>query len=141
MLVDINKRDICTDKIGNNAKFLFEMKKSGFNVPSLIVLDSDTYDDVIKYNKLGKRMDGLLNLLNVNNVSNISNRIGNLFNSFTIPDELMKEIKSKLNPKKKYAVRSSGTKEDLNNFSFAGQYETFLNVSIDDIESKIILCF
>ena len=141
MLVDINKRDICTDKIGNKAKFLFEMKKSGFNVPSLIVLDSDTYDDVIKYNKLVKRMDGLLNLLNVNNVSNISNRIGNLFNSFTIPDELMKEIKSKLNPKKKYAVRSSGTKEDLNNFSFAGQYETFLNVSIDDIESKIILCY
>ncbi len=40
-----------------------------------------------------------------------------------------------------YAVRSSGSKEDLADFSFAGQYQTFLNVKKEDIPSKIIACY
>ncbi len=40
------------------------------------------------------------------------------------------------------AVRSSGSLEDLGNASFAGQYETFLNVSTsDELEAKVSECF
>ncbi len=40
------------------------------------------------------------------------------------------------------AVRSSGSLEDLGDASFAGQYETFLDVSsLTDLESRILECF
>lgn len=38
---------------------------------------------------------------------------------------------------KRYSVRSSGLDEDGANFSFAGQFETYLNVSASEIEEKI----
>src|SRR5215208_1333640 len=36
-----------------------------------------------------------------------------------------------------FAVRSSGTAEDLEGASFAGQYETFLDVRIDDLPAAV----
>ena len=39
------------------------------------------------------------------------------------------------------AVRSSSTAEDMPDFSFAGQQDTFLNVSQDDLLDKIKRCF
>jgi pyruvate,water dikinase len=37
----------------------------------------------------------------------------------------------------RFAVRSSGTAEDLEDASFAGQYETFLDVRIDDLPAAV----
>jgi rifampicin phosphotransferase len=37
----------------------------------------------------------------------------------------------------RFAVRSSGTAEDLEGASFAGQYETFLDVRIDDLPAAV----
>jgi pyruvate,water dikinase len=57
-------------------------------------------------------------------------------NSFT--DE---ELAKYLNESYEYAVRSSGTYEDLSDLSFAGQYDTFLNVKgIADIRVAIRKC-
>src|SRR5205823_13151831 len=42
----------------------------------------------------------------------------------------------------RFAVRSSATSEDLEAASFAGQYDTYLNVGgFDEIIEKIKLCF
>lgn len=41
----------------------------------------------------------------------------------------------------KYAVRSSCNLEDGENNSFAGQFDTFLNVSSNDLEDKVSECF
>ncbi|MBP5262556.1 MAG: phosphoenolpyruvate synthase, partial [Clostridiales bacterium] len=46
-----------------------------------------------------------------------------------------------LKPDKTYAVRSSCSLEDGNDFSFAGQFDTFLNVPADDVNTKIKECF
>src|SRR5215218_346510 len=37
----------------------------------------------------------------------------------------------------RFAVRSSGTAEDLEGASFAGQYETFLNVGLDELPNAM----
>src|SRR5215218_282427 len=37
----------------------------------------------------------------------------------------------------RFAVRSSGTAEDLEGASFAGQYETFLNVPLDELPGAV----
>ena len=46
MLIKFNEKD--NGKIGNKAKSLIKMKSNGFNVPNGIVLDSDTYIQIIK---------------------------------------------------------------------------------------------
>lgn len=129
------------NKVGNKAKFLVEMKKAKFNVPDGIIVDSDTYIEIIKDNKLDKKITNLLKELNKKNTKEISNKINKLFDKITINSNILNKINSLLKTNKLYAVRSSGTKEDLDNFSFAGQYETFLNVSIEEIPLRIIECY
>ena len=141
MLVHINKKEEQENKIGNKGKFLIQMKKEGFNVPSGIILDTDTFDEIISKNNLIKKINDNLHKLEKNNLKEISKKLISLFNKISIPKQLLNDIISNLNTNKKYAVRSSGTKEDLDNLSFAGQYETFLNVEVKDIEKNIIKCY
>lgn len=140
MLIKFNEKD--NGKIGNKAKFLIEMKSNGFNVPNGIVLDSDTYTEIIKSNKIDNKIDEYISNLNNNNLQDTSKKIIQLFDNVKIEESIKNEIIENIDLNKKYAVRSSGTKEDLDNFSFAGQYETFLNIQgIDDIEKSIISCY
>ncbi|MCR5637779.1 MAG: phosphoenolpyruvate synthase [Lachnospiraceae bacterium] len=48
--------------------------------------------------------------------------------------------KLSLSPSKAYAVRSSCNLEDSGSSSFAGQFDTFLNVKAVDVEEKVISC-
>ena len=57
------------------------MSQQGFSVPSGFVLDSDTYDEVIKLNNLEDKIKSNLNKLNDKNVSTISKNIIDLFNN------------------------------------------------------------
>ena len=133
---DIENRE----KVGNKAKFLMEMKHAGFNVPNGFAIDSDTYDNEIINNNLDKEISNYLKKLNKDNISEISKEITSLFDSFEFSNETKKEIEKRLNSNTLYAVRSSGLKEDLDDYSFAGQYETFLNVKERSVLRKIIEC-
>lgn len=140
MLIKFNEKD--NGKIGNKAKFLIEMKSNGFNVPNGIVLDSDTYTQIIKSNKIDNNIENIIKELNKDNAKEISEKILKLFDDVKIEDTIKHEIKANIDLNKNYAIRSSGTKEDLENFSFAGQYETFLNINgIENIEKSIIGCY
>ena len=129
------------DKLGNKGKFLLIMKNEGFNVPKAYVLDSDTYDDTVRSGGIESKIQEALNILNKDNVRETSEKIGELFNTLKLPEAISKEICDLVDKDKLYAVRSSGTKEDLDEFSFAGQYQTFLNTPASEIEDKVILCY
>ena len=128
-------------KIGNKAKSLCELKSKGFNVPDGVVVDTDTYDDFIISNKIDNIIGEKLSVLNASNVSIISTEIQKLLETASFSKDTSDEILSFLSDEKQYAVRSSGTKEDLDNYSFAGQYKTFLNVKKDDVIDFIIKCY
>ena len=131
-----------TEEVGNKAAFLSLMKYNGFNVPSGIVLGSDIFSRTILLSDNKSKVDMLLKELSKDNGKEISDKIAELYSSLSLPDEIKTEIREKIDCKKKYAVRSSGIKEDLQGFSFAGQYDTFINVSgIEDISSAIIKCY
>ena len=130
-----------TKNVGNKAKNLIDMKANGFNVPDGFVIDSDTYQDEIVFNKIDIEINNLLKKITIENVGEISSDISSLFDDFNFSDKIKNTILSKLNDNKLYAVRSSGTKEDLDDHSFAGQYETFLNVKKRSIIRKIIDCY
>ena len=73
MVVKFSGKNINKEKLGNKASFLIEMTHNGFQVPNGIVLDSDTYDEIIKNNELDKKIRKLLDKLNKDNIKNISN--------------------------------------------------------------------
>lgn len=129
------------NNVGNKAKFLMEMKANGFNVPDGFVVDSDTYQEEIVYNKIDLEIKNYLKKLTIDNVEEISNEITSLFDSFDFSNTIKETILNKLKDNKLYAVRSSGTKEDLDEFSFAGQYNTYLNVKKRSVLRKIIDCY
>lgn len=128
-------------KVGNKAKFLSLMKKDGFNVPNGFVIDSDSYKEIINDNKINTKIEQLLKELTKTNVRDISKKITELFNDITLSEQIKYEIEKNIDKNKLYAVRSSGIKEDLDEHSFAGQYETFLNVSFDNLQEKIVECY
>ena len=140
MIIDFNYKEKISN-VGNKAKFLIEMKNNNFNVPDGFVVDSDTYSEEIRNNKLDKEITKCLNRLNKENISEISKEIITLFDSFKFSNNTINKIEELLSERKLYAVRSSGTKEDLDNYSFAGQYQTFLNIKKDDVLNKIIGCY
>ncbi|MBE5927225.1 MAG: phosphoenolpyruvate synthase [Lachnospiraceae bacterium] len=130
------------DKLGNKGKFLCIMKQNGFNVPNGIILDSDSYKEFVEENGIDAELKHLLGNISKENVSNISEKIQMLFNEKQLTDKIRKILINELDESKYYAVRSSGTKEDLEEHSFAGQYETYLNVKgLKNIEETVINCY
>ena len=127
-------------KLGNKGRFLLLMKQNGFNVPGGFVLDSDTYDETVK-GSLQQRIETELAALTPENIKQTGERLKALFDEVTLPEDVSREISGLLKPDTLYAVRSSGTKEDLDEFSFAGQYQTFLNTPAKDVEAKVIECY
>ena len=140
MLVRLSSREQENGKLGNKGKFLLLMKQNGFNVPDGFVLDSDTYDETVR-GKAEEIISQALENLNKDNIKETSNGLNELFDKIKLPEKTADEIKSIVRSDKLYAVRSSGTKEDLDEFSFAGQYQTFLNTKPEDVEARVIDCY
>ena len=130
------------NKLGNKGKFLCIMKQNGLNVPGGIILDSDAYLAFVNISGIVGELKSLLSSLTRENVVQVCEQVKTLFDGKNLPEEIMDILANELDESKYYAVRSSGTKEDLDEHSFAGQYETYLNTKgIKDIATAIINCY
>lgn len=130
------------EETGNKAAFLSKMKRNGFNVPDGIVLGKQIFFDTLSASVNKAEADKLLSSLTIDNAAETSGYIKELYSDLKLFNVVRAEIEKFILPDKKYAVRSSGIKEDLEGFSFAGQYDTFINVSgIDDISDAVIKCW
>lgn len=116
---------------GHNLKILTQ---SGFNVPQGIVIHADFYKEV--YGKPIEFSYSNTELLKIQ-----CEEMQNIVKEKELPSELMDEISYHINSDFLYAVRSSSTFEDLEGSAFAGQHETYLNVSVYDLEEKVKECF
>lgn len=128
--------------LGNKGKFLCVMKQAGFAVPDGVVLDVEEYGSFLEENKIRQDLELLLDSLDRENVGVISKRISALFEGKRLCHSTRDRLREALEEGEAYAVRSSGTKEDLDEYSFAGQYETYLNVKgFDAVETAVIDCY
>ena len=141
MIVKLEVNEQREEKLGNKGKFLLQMKKEGFNVPGGFILDTDIYDEVVAANGVASEVRDKLEKLNAQNVKEISEEINSLFSNVKIPSDITTQINNLASDDKLYAVRSSGNMEDLEEYSFAGQYDTFLNVKKEDIPGRVIDCY
>ncbi len=141
MIIKLEKEELREEKLGNKGKFLLQMKKQGFDIPGGFILDSDTYDEVVSKNGLEGKIRDILSGLTSATVDEVSGKIQKFFDDVLIPEDILSEINAVAKDGCLYAVRSSGNKEDLDEYSFAGQYETFLNVAKSELEKNIIACY
>ncbi len=123
---------------GGKAANLGELTSAGFDVPQGFVLTTSAYDYFLQHNGLKSILSTFIAGLDVSSDSALqeaSSSIRQAFDNGEVPKDLEKEVideyrkLSKGNGYALVAVRSSATAEDLPTASFAGQQDTFLNVS------------
>jgi len=128
---------------GKNAS-LGEMRNNltlkGVPVPDGFATTAPAFFYFLKATGLDKRIEKIMDELDVHNIKNLQiagKAIREIVLQETLPDQLQKDIvESYKKLSQEYnvenvdvAVRSSATAEDLPGASFAGQQETFLNIS------------
>ena len=128
------------------------LKPKGINIPNGFAITAKAYFTFLEEAGLKAKMEKLfrhLNVKNINNLQKTGKAVRELILKASLPQELAQEIlESYHRLSQEYgenytdvAVRSSSTAEDLPNFSFAGQQETYLNVRGDkDLLSSIKKC-
>lgn len=144
-VLDLEEKDFPIDQIGGKALNLGKLSSAGFNIPPAFVVSVNTYDSFIK-NELENKISEILTSIDFKNENSIlkgCSTIRNLIKSEKLPEYLFLEINDKIKslPDGYYAVRSSAVAEDLEDASFAGQLDSFLNIKKENILEKIVDCW
>jgi phosphoenolpyruvate synthase/pyruvate phosphate dikinase len=139
------------ERVGGKGMSLAKLANAGLPVPDGFHITTEAYRQFVQANDLQPGIDAALGRVDASQPSTLdatSEAIGLLFAGASIPDEIadaIREAYASLRPKTgklgqntavngqsspvSVAVRSSATAEDLPEASFAGQQETYLNIS------------
>jgi pyruvate,water dikinase len=122
-------------------------QKINFKIADGFAITTNFYDEFIHQNNLDSIVNRNLNNLNLEELNEQSEIIKNniLSSEFTKEQETLifrnfNLLEGKYN-NLKVAVRSSAIAEDLPNASFAGQQDTYLNITKDSLLISIKKCF
>lgn len=140
---------------GKNAslgEMLQNLTSLGVSVPGGFATTSAAYRTFLEHDGLTDRINAELTSLDVDDVAELQRtgaQIRDWIMEIPFPPQMEADIDAAFaaleqtyGPETSYAVRSSATAEDLPDASFAGQQETYLNVSgIDNIKKAIRLVF
>ena len=145
-LKDVGMSDV--EKVGGKNASLGEMisglNSQGVRVPGGFATTAEAFESFLDHSDLKNKINELLSNLDITNIQELT-KTGLLIRQWVeeapFPKDLHQSIvesyeklTQQLGSDVTFAVRSSATAEDLPEASFAGQQETYLNVSgIDDI--------
>lgn len=144
-LDEVGKDDI--DAVGGKGASLGELSGAGLPVPPAFVVTADTYRSFIEETGID---DELFEAVDVDPddssaLAEAESRAEELILDTEMPDELREELietYGNLDDGEAFvAVRSSATAEDLPDASFAGQQETFLNVTGENLVQRVKDCW
>lgn len=127
---------------GKNAslgEMVRELKQEGIQVPDGFATTAEAYWEFVEANDLKEKIESYLEEMEKGEktLEKVGKSVRNLFLKSTFPEEIDQAVRNAYQELcKRYetdevdvAVRSSATTEDLPEASFAGQQETFLNVT------------
>lgn len=140
---EINKEDIPV--VGGKGANLGELTQNGVDVPPGFCVTASAYRDFIKLSDLQDSIREKIENLDVEDSAELQMRsldIREMINNAEIPEKIKNEIVDAYkefskktgieNPR--VAIRSSATAEDLPEASFAGQQDTYLEISgVDEV--------
>ncbi|SFP46107.1 phosphoenolpyruvate synthase [Nitrosomonas cryotolerans] len=137
---------------GKNAslgEMISQLSGAGVRVPGGFATTANAYRDFLAQDNLAQRIEETLALLDVSDVALLSRtgtQIRKWIMGISLPQRLQEEISAAYEKMLisagtrniSVAVRSSATAEDLVDASFAGQQETFLNItSLDSLLTAV----
>ncbi|SVA63080.1 uncharacterized protein METZ01_LOCUS115934 [marine metagenome] len=137
---------------GKNAslgEMMNNLDELNINLPQGYALTTEAYNDFIKENEIGPYIQSALNNKDLSDIQELHS-VGQVIRERMLSSKLSKSITEataiawdNLNPNNdksfSVAVRSSATTEDLPTASFAGQMESYLNISSADEINKAVL--
>jgi pyruvate,water dikinase len=133
---NVRRTDVAT--VGGKGANLGEMTAAGLPVPPGFIVSVDAYREFCESNELGPRVDAELKRINVDDPAALdasATALRQIILGGKLPDALRFAIEEAYDRLAKgaaharVAVRSSATAEDTAQFSFAGMFESFLNIS------------
>ncbi|MFP3217425.1 MAG: pyruvate, water dikinase [Acidianus sp.] len=141
-ILDITKlRKDMIELAGGKGANLGELVSFDIRVPPGFVITSKAYSYFIAYNNLESK---IRSILEEKDSATASEEIKKLIISSQVPPDLENailssydELAKKVGKEILVAVRSSATAEDIENASFAGQQDTYLNVSRSELIQKV----
>ncbi|MBP1946692.1 PEP/pyruvate-binding domain-containing protein [Methanobacterium petrolearium] len=144
-VIDLTEKDLSIEKIGGKALNLAKMSSAGFNIPPAFVVSVDAYDSFIKKgfeDEISAILD-FVDFTSENSISDGCSQIRNIIKQEKLPQDLCVELNDKIENLSDgyYAVRSSAVAEDLDDASFAGQLDSFLNIKKENIPEKVVDCW
>ncbi|MEK4089026.1 MULTISPECIES: phosphoenolpyruvate synthase [Bacillus] len=135
--------------VGGKGLHLGELSKiQGIQVPEGFCVTTAGYQKAIEQNETLQALLDQLTMLKVENrdqIGEVSKKIRQTIMETEIPSDVVKAVAchlSRFGEEHAYAVRSSATAEDLPHASFAGQQDTYLNITgVDAILKHISKCW
>ncbi|MBU4351103.1 phosphoenolpyruvate synthase [Patescibacteria group bacterium] len=138
---EISKNDVALvgGKNASLGEMFSELTRERINVPDGFALTTKAYWYLLKENGFDKKLEEIFSKFDPENLRSLQKtgkKARQLFNKIGFPKDLEKEILEtykvfcqKYGQNCDVAIRSSGVCEDQPDTSFAGQFETFLNIS------------
>ena len=141
---NLGKDDVAS--AGGKGASLGEMTRAGIPVPNGFVILSSAFEKFLEETDLNVEINSILNSVNhkeIHTVENASEKIESLIINEEIPENIKRDIRiffKKLNAKF-VAVRSSATAEDSSLAAWAGQLDSFLNTTENNLLENVKKCW
>ncbi len=131
---------------GGKGASLGEMTQAGIPVPPGFVVLSGTFDHFLAETDLKQEIDTILHSVDhkaIHTIDAASEKIRGLIEAREVPENIAKDIKEQFKAlgSKFVAVRSSATAEDGAEHAWAGQLESYLNTTDEDLLDKVRKCW
>ncbi|MBP7992332.1 MAG: PEP/pyruvate-binding domain-containing protein [Candidatus Magasanikbacteria bacterium] len=141
---DLNKNSV--GEAGGKGASLGEMTNAGIPVPPGFVVLAQTFDRFIETNHLQQEITARLaevNPADMNSIEKVSETLRNVITNAPMPTDLSEEILQAFDTLSAefVAVRSSATAEDSSSASWAGELETYLNTTREQVLEKVRECW
>ncbi len=136
-----------TIKVGGKGFNLSKLHHFGFLVPKGVVLSDDAYKLFVEENSLFDDISNIEKTITLENIMcdqsvKLLNDLHQKVLNATLPNKILSELENIEFLSHSLAVRSSATNEDSQEHSFAGIFESYLNVNgIDNLSNAIIKCY
>lgn len=140
----LTKKDIVL--AGGKGASLGEMTRAGISVPPGFVILAAAFEKFLAETDLNVEIDSILDSVNhkeIHTIENASEKIKALILQAEMPDNIAIEIQKFFNKlgAKYVAVRSSATAEDSASAAWAGQLESYLNTTEENLLGNVKKCW
>ncbi|MBN8679169.1 MAG: phosphoenolpyruvate synthase [Chitinophagales bacterium] len=150
--ISINDLPLVGGKNASLGEMYAQLNTKGISVPNGFAVTAEGYRHFLHVNKLEDPLNNLMGRLDkqlFSNLPEIGEKARKLIREASMPENIAAEIRQAYRNLQQQegagitlAVRSSATAEDLPSASFAGQLESFLNISgEDELVKTVHRCF